>query len=94
MMHPIDVNIVIKHLTYFSITFGCFAFVLWQSVQCIEKYIEKPQGTRLSLQHASKIHQFPAITICPAILSNTYDADHLIKCGLRYDNNYSLLLVT
>ena len=84
-MHAINVYTVIKRLIYFSITFACFAFVSWQSVQCIQKYIEKPQGTKLTLQHISEIPQFPAITICRG-----YDKEHLKKCGLRYDNTFSL----
>ena len=89
-MHTINIYTVIKRLIYFSITFACFAFVSWQSVQCIQKYIEKPQGTKLTLQHISEIPQFPAITICPASLYDTYDEDHLNKCGLRYDNTFSM----
>lgn len=85
IMHPIKVYTVIKRLIYFVITFACFAFVSWQSVQCIQKYLEKPQGTKLTLQHISEIPQFPAITIC-----HRYDEDHLKKCGLRYDNTFSL----
>ena len=81
-MFPIDLNAAIKQSTYFSITLACFAIVLWQCVQCIDKYIAKQQGTKLSLQHTSKINQFPAITICAA-WSDTYDKDHLKKCGLR-----------
>ena len=61
-MPTIDINSIIKLCTYFSISLACFAFVMWQSVQCIEKYIEKPQGTKLSLKHTSQINQFPAIT--------------------------------
>ena len=90
-MYPIDIKSFIKSITYFSISLACLIFVLWQSVQCIEKYIEKPQGTRLLLQHISEIQQFPAITICPYYLYHKYDEDHLIRCGLRYDNIYCLL---
>ena len=85
-MHPIDIKSIIKRFTYFSISLACFVFVSWQSIQCIQKYIEKPQATKLSLQHTSEIPQFPAITICPRNLSAKYDEDHLNKCGLRYDN--------
>ena len=83
-MAPIDVNSAIKQSVYGSISLACFAFVLWQSVQCIEKYIENPQGTKLSLQHTREINQFPAITICPFSWSN--DIDHLNRCGLRYND--------
>ena len=83
MIHPTNINSAIKQSTYVSISLACFVFVFWQSVQCIEKYIENPQGTKLSLQRTSKLHQFPAITICPAF--QMYDEKQLKKCGLRYD---------
>ena len=70
IMHTIDVNSAIKRSAYFSISLACFAFVSWQSVQCIQKYIEKPQGTKLTLQHTSEIPQFPSITICPTNFSS------------------------
>ena len=79
-MHP--VNAAIKRSTYFTITLACFAFVLWQSVQCIEKYLSRPQGTKLSLHHTSEVQQFPAITIC-APWDGMYDKDHLNRSGLR-----------
>ena len=82
-MPTIDINSIIKLCTYFSISPACFAFVMCQSVQCIEKYIEKPQGTKLSLKHTSQINQFPAITICLCSSNNKFDKDHLKKCGLR-----------
>ena len=84
-MNAIDANSVIKGSIYFFVTLACFAFVFWQSVQCIQKYIESPQGTKLSLKNTREIHQFPAITICPWY-NDLYNEDHLEKCGLRYDN--------
>ena len=84
-MTPIDVNSAIKQSATVSISLACLAFVFWQSVQCIDKYIKNPQGTKLSLHHTSEIHQFPAITICPRNPSK-HKYDHLKKCGLRYEN--------
>ena len=84
-MTPIDINSFIKQSATVSISLACLAFVFWQSVQCIEKYIENPQGTKLSLQRTSKLHQFPAITICPPPRKK-YDEKQLKKCGLRYEN--------
>ena len=92
MMYPTDVNSAIKQSAYVSISLACFAFVLWQSVQCIEKYIENSQGTKLSLQHTSEIHQFPAITICPYTMDNRpsqFNIAHLKRCGLRYYNTFT-----
>ena len=85
-MTQIDVKSTIKQSAYVSISLACFAFVFWQIVQCIEKFIENPQGTKLSLQHTSEIHQFPAITICPLDYYLEYENDHLKECGLRYDD--------
>ena len=89
-----EVNSAIKQSTYVSISLTCYAFVLWQTVQCIGKYVEKPQGTKLSLHHTSQIHQFPAITICDGSggsRSESYDTDHLKKCGLRYSILFRVL---
>ena len=87
MMHAKNINSGIKQSVYVSISLACFGFVFWQSVQCIEKYIENPQGTKLRLQRTSELHQFPAITICPF---QKYDEDNLKKCGLRYDKLFVL----
>ena len=87
-MFTIDVKSFIKTIIYFSISLACFVFVFWQSVQCIEKYIGKPQGTKLSLQHTSEIPQFPAITICPSEIEDKYNSSELNRCGLRYDLYY------
>ena len=65
------------------ITGACLTFVSLQSKNCISKYINSPQGTKLSLQNAGTIHQFPAITICDQI---TVDDGQLKRCGIRYDS--------
>ena len=75
-----DINSAIKISTHFLITIACFAFVLWQSVQCIQKSMTNPQGTKLSLHSTSQIPEFPSMTICS---SHPYDKDHLDRCGLR-----------
>ena len=45
------------------IIIGCITFVAWQSCQCIMKFIENPQGTKLGIEYAGK-HPYPAITVC------------------------------
>ena len=67
------------------ITGACLTFVSFQSKKCISKYINNPQGTKLSLQNAGTIHHFPAITICDHI---TLDDGQLKRCGIRYDSEY------
>ena len=93
MIHPTNINSAIKQSTYVSISLACFVFVFWQSVLCIEKYIGKPQGTKLSLQHTSEIPQFPAITICPSEIEDKYNSSELNRCGLRYDFYYLIDLI-
>ena len=44
----------------FFISLICFAFVSWQSGKCISKYIQEPQGTKLSLENTANHQQFPA----------------------------------
>ena len=45
------------------IIIGCITFVAWQSCQCVMKFIENPQGTKLGIEYAAK-HPYPAITVC------------------------------
>ena len=41
----------------------CIAFVIWQIIECLTKYAEKPQGTRILMKKSSQV-PFPNITIC------------------------------
>ena len=62
------------------VTILCFAFVLWQSIQCVTKYTEKDQGTKLSIENTAHL-PFPAITICGYPV---YNLAEIKKCGNRY----------
>ena len=77
----------------FGLTFSafivitCTCFVSWQSIQCLNKYLKHPQGTKLSIDYTAN-HQFPAITICgdPDYLqagSKSYNLSHLRFCGIN-----------
>ena len=67
----------------------CLAFVIWQTIQCIAKYIDKPQGTAISMKKSANL-PFPGITICGSFgkdeegdemgLNETYLQN---VCGLR-----------
>ena len=64
---------------------ACLAFVVWQSSHCIIKYLEKPQGTKLSLQTTAQL-PFPAITVCNFDPDYKYNSIILEKqCGIRYE---------
>ena len=67
----------------FAISMVCLAFVVWQSSHCIIKYLEKPQGTKLSLQTTAQL-PFPAITVCNFDPNYQYNSTILEKqCGIR-----------
>ena len=42
---------------------SCLGFVIWQSMKCINTYIEKPVGTRLKAEKSTDL-PFPSITVC------------------------------
>ena len=67
------------------IIISCVCFVSWQSIKCIIKYIEMPQGTKQSLSYTG-FHQFPAITVCSDPNRNkdvtVYNLEKLKKCGI------------
>ena len=41
----------------------CLAFVIWQTIQCMAKYIDKPRATAISMKKSANI-SFPGVTIC------------------------------
>ena len=41
----------------------CLAFVIWQTIKCMTKYIENPKGTEISMKKSANV-SFPAITVC------------------------------
>ena len=38
-------------------------YVIWQTIKCMTKYIEKPKGTEISMKETANL-SFPAITVC------------------------------
>lgn len=65
-------------LISFLITISCLALVIWQTIKCFTKYIEKPQGTTLSIENTAHL-PFPVITICSY---SGYNKEELEKCGI------------
>ena len=43
---------------------SCLGFVIYQTINCTAKYIEKPQVTKVSLKESRELPSSPAITIC------------------------------
>ena len=72
-----------KFISYL-ITGSCLIFVTWQTIKCMTKYIQKPQGTTVSMKKSANL-SFPAITVCGLSendvgLNETYLQN---VCGLR-----------
>ena len=69
---------ILSFLT-FAVSFASFTFVMWQIANCFAHYIQKPEGTKLSIENTANL-PFPAITICKDQL---YNEEELKKCGLK-----------
>ena len=69
-------------LISFLISFACFVFVIWQSIKCLNRFTQKPQGTSLSIENTADL-PFPAITICGGS-GYGYNLNELKKCSKRY----------
>ena len=78
----------------------CLGFVIWQTIQCMTKYIEKPKGTEISMKQSMDL-PFPAITVCGSFGKDRLEFDlgfnstHLQNfCGIRYKISCFKLLPT
>ena len=52
-----------KTFVLYGINVSCLVFVIWQTIQCVTKYIQKPQGTAVSMKKSANL-SFPAISVC------------------------------
>lgn len=68
----------------FVITIFCLSFVIYKAQECVVKYLDKPESTDVSIEHASK-HDYPAISICLNDMDSFY-ASTLQKCNLTVDD--------
>ena len=66
-------------LLTFAVSFSSLIFVMWQITNCFVQYIQKPEGTKLSIENTADL-PFPAITICNY---PRYNLEELQKCGLK-----------
>ena len=42
---------------------ACLGFVIWQTIKCVNSYIEQPIGTMLKMKKSTEL-TFPAIAVC------------------------------
>ena len=68
----------------------CLAFVIWQTIKCMTKYIEKPKATEISLKQSANV-SFPVINVCGSYGKNEEYGYNIIfnetylqnVCGIR-----------
>ena len=84
VFHPIK----FKKFLLYGINVSCLGFVIWQINQCMTKYIQKPQGTAVSMKKSANL-SFPTISVCGSFgkdsgtemgLNETYLEN---VCGIR-----------
>ena len=51
---------------------ACLGFVIWQTIKCINSYIEQPIGTMLKMKKSSVL-TFPAIAVCGCYSEHNFD---------------------
>ena len=56
---------IIRTILLYVVNGLCLGFVIWQTMSCTTKYIDKPQVTIVSLKQKPDLPFSPAITICP-----------------------------
>ena len=61
----ITINQIFRTILQYLVNGSCLGFVIWQTISCTTKYIDKPQLTKVSLKNSQILASSPAITICP-----------------------------
>ena len=68
----------------------CLIIVTWQGVVCIQKFLSKPQVTRIWVEKARK-NIYPTISVCPNPTKNStliYKSEVLEECGFENVSMY------
>ena len=90
--HIPKIRTCIHALFLYFVNGMCLAFVIWQTYQCMSKYIHKPQVTTVSMKKTAQLLEFPAITICGSFGTDAqsefemgFNPKYLEDfCGIRY----------
>ena len=65
---------LVKTLSSFWINLICLGFVIWQTIKCMTKFNENPQGASVSLKKSANL-SFPAITVCGSFGKDEYGVE-------------------
>ena len=63
--HPNKIKQICRTMLLYLVNGSCLGFVIYQTMHCTTKYIDKPQMTIVSLKESHELASSPAITICP-----------------------------
>ena len=72
---------ILRTILLYVVNGSCLGFVIWQTMSCTTKYIDKPQLTKVSLKEKPELPSSPAITICPKKKLNTSFLEDI--CGIE-----------
>ena len=63
----------------------CLGIVSWQCIQILQKYLEKPKGTKIYFSKVTdEVQNYPAFTFCKSLLDeNLYDRTILENCKIE-----------
>ena len=66
----------------------CITFVSWKTTECIIKYLNKAQGTKVDYTYTAKTNQFPVISVCAVRTTDKppglkWNVSHLNHCGIE-----------
>ena len=82
-MKPVSTKRIILLCFLTIIDISCICIVSWKTIVCFIKYLKKPQGTKISLEH-SQNHQFPTITFCfDDEDGGRWNTSHLKHCNIN-----------
>ena len=60
----------------------CIGLVCWKIIQGIMKYVDKPQGTKISIDQSSN-HKFPTMLFCFDKDEQRFNDVHLKNCKIN-----------
>ena len=84
---------MLKKLAKVLILSFCILFVIWQCIQCIQKYKEHKKGTEIKIE-SSILHPYPSITVCASKNHGTKNDQLMINktrlndCGIKTVKDY------
>ena len=82
----VETRTVVKYFSKITIHFTCFVFVVYQAHKCINKYMNYPKASHVSIQDAGS-QLYPEITFCRNLRNSDY-YNTLKDCNLTVEDYF------